>query len=76
MEFSRQEYWRIPWTEKRDRLQFMELQRVGHDFVTNFHFFSYLSMSHLVVERIRICQRHSGRKQELWLPLTGIPQDT
>ena len=23
--------WRIPWTEKPGRLQFMELQRVGHD---------------------------------------------
>ena len=68
--------WRIPRTEKQDRLQFMGLQRVGHDFATNFHFFLYLSMSHLGVERIRICQRHSGRKQELRLPLTGIPQDT
>ena len=23
--------WRIPWTEKPDRLQFMGSQRVGHD---------------------------------------------
>ena len=23
--------WRIPWTEKPDGLQFMGLQRVGHD---------------------------------------------
>ena len=23
--------WRIPWTEKRDGLQFMGSQRVGHD---------------------------------------------
>ena len=23
--------WRIPWTEELDRLQSMELQRVGHD---------------------------------------------
>ena len=23
--------WKIPWTEKRGRLQFMRLQRVGHD---------------------------------------------
>ena len=23
--------WRIPWTEEPNRLQFMELQRVGHD---------------------------------------------
>ena len=30
--------WRITWTEKLDRLQFMELQRVRHDCVTNFNF--------------------------------------
>ena len=30
--------WRIPWTEKLDRLQSMELQRVRHDCATNFHF--------------------------------------
>ena len=23
--------WKIPWMEEPDRLQFMELQRVGHD---------------------------------------------
>ena len=28
--------WRIPWTEETGRLQFMGLQRVGHDCVTNF----------------------------------------
>ena len=27
--------WRIPWTEEPGRLQSMELQRVGHDGVTN-----------------------------------------
>ena len=26
--------WRIPWTEEPGRLQFMGLQRVGHDLVT------------------------------------------
>ena len=26
--------WEIPWTEKPGGLQFMELQRVGHDWVT------------------------------------------
>ena len=30
--------WIIQWTEKRDKLQYMELQRVGHDCATNFHF--------------------------------------
>ena len=27
--------WRIPWTEEPGRLQYMGLQRVGHDWVTN-----------------------------------------
>jgi len=27
--------WRIPWTEGQDKLQYMELQRVRHDWVTN-----------------------------------------
>ena len=29
--------WRIPWTEKPGRLQFIESQRVGHDCVTDTH---------------------------------------
>ena len=27
--------WKTPWTEGPDRLQFMELQRVGHDWATS-----------------------------------------
>ena len=30
--------WKIPWTEEPGRLQFMESQRVGHDFTFTFHF--------------------------------------
>ena len=30
--------WRIPWTEEPGRLQSMGSQRVGHDCVTNTHF--------------------------------------
>ena len=30
--------WKIPWTEKPDRLQSMGLQRVGHDERLHFHF--------------------------------------
>ena len=30
--------WRIPWTEKPDRLQSVELQGVRHDCVANFNF--------------------------------------
>ena len=32
--------WRIPWTEEWDRLQSLELQRVGHHCVTDFYFFN------------------------------------
>ena len=37
--------WRIPWTEEPDRLQFMVLQRVRHDWVTS------LSLSFLFLMR-------------------------
>ena len=30
--------WRIPWTEEPGGLQSMGLQKVGHDWVTNFDF--------------------------------------
>ena len=30
--------WRIPWMEEPGGLQSMGSQRVGHDYVTNFHF--------------------------------------
>ena len=33
--------WRIPWTEEPGRLQYMVLQRVGHDRAINFHFFHF-----------------------------------
>ena len=33
--------WRIPWTEEPGRLQFMESQRVRHDWVTNVHTHTY-----------------------------------
>ena len=32
--------WRIPWPEEPGGLQSMGLQRVGHNRVTSFHFFS------------------------------------
>ena len=32
--------WEIPCTEEPDRLQFMELQRVGHDLVTKQQYYS------------------------------------
>ena len=30
--------WKIPWTEKRGRLQSLGSQRVGHDWATSLHF--------------------------------------
>ena len=44
--------WRIPWTEKPDRLQSMGLQRVGHNWVTFTQRWS-LSIT------IKTCWRHS-----------------
>ena len=35
--------WRIPWTEKPGQLQFVELQRVGHDWATNTHTHTHIS---------------------------------
>ena len=32
--------WKIPWTKEWDRLQSMDLQRVGYNCATNFHFFT------------------------------------
>ena len=40
--------WRIPWTEEPDGLQFMGLQRAGHNWLTNsftcFFFFSIVQL--------------------------------
>ena len=44
--------WKIPWTEEPGRLQFMGLQRVGHDWATSlslcFRFFSHIG--HFCIE--------------------------
>ena len=34
--------WRIPWTEESGELQSVELQRVGHNWVTNTHTNTYI----------------------------------
>ena len=36
--------WRTPWTEEPGGLQSTGSQRVGHDWVTNFHFFTFPSL--------------------------------
>ena len=33
--------WEIAWTEEPSRLQFMGLQRIGHDWTTNTHMHLY-----------------------------------
>ena len=43
--------WRIPWTEGSGELQSMELQRVGHNWVTNTH--TLLLLSHF--SRVQLC---------------------
>ena len=45
--------WEIPWTEKAGRLQSMELQTVGHDWVTNFFFFNFFLKEILKEKKIR-----------------------
>ena len=34
--------WKIPWTEEPGRLQFMGLQRVGHDWATSLSLFTFM----------------------------------
>ena len=38
--------WRIIWTEKPGRLQFIGSQRIGHDWATTFHFFFFYWISY------------------------------
>ena len=42
--------WRIPWTEEPGRLQSMELQRVGNDWVTNY-VYMYIYCLLIILER-------------------------
>ena len=43
--------WRIPWTEEPGGLQFMRLQRVGHNWVTNtFPFTGFVTRCLIAVE--------------------------
>ena len=44
--------WRIPWTEKPDRLQSMGSQRVRHNWATSLHF-TLLLLSHF--SRVLLC---------------------
>ena len=56
--------WRIPWTEQPDRLQSMELQRLGHDWATN--------TTTLLVSRISKAREISELSSELSLTVLII----
>ena len=46
--------WRIPWTEEPGGLQFVGLQRVGHDWVTNTFTFTYV-LQHALCRFVLFC---------------------
>ena len=46
--------WKIPWMEEPGRLQSMELQRVGHDWVTSFSLF-YITRSNNL-HKVKVAQ--------------------
>ena len=48
--------WKIPWMEECGRLQSMGPQRVGHDWVTSFHFTSHASKVILKILQARLQQ--------------------
>ena len=66
--------WRIPWTEESGRLQFIKLQRVRHDWVTNtFTFHKPIQISKQIDDREgtsisyrRISINKCGRNQGRW----------
>ena len=58
--------WRIPWTEKPGGLQFVGLQRVGHNWATNTH--TCTEKGIINNKRIRIFEK---RKEELDTVLTN-----
>ena len=73
--------WKIPWTEEPGRLQFMGLQRVGHDWATKLN--SSLKESNLGQGEnfdLRPCSRPwPGKPQCLFvhtLFCTEVPDDT
>ena len=57
--------WRIPWTEEPDGLQFMGLQRVGQDLVTN----TLTFMDE--IWRLLLLQRHPLQYSCLENPMDG-----
>ena len=48
--------WKIPWMEEPGRLQSMELQRVGHDWVTSFSLFYITRSNNLHKVKVKVAQ--------------------
>ena len=59
--------WRIPWTEKPDRLQSTGSQRVGHDWATSFTYLTCWKLSH--IPRTRPCSWTRITVPEKWVTL-------
>ena len=63
--------WKIPWKEEPGRLQSMESQRVGHDWVTSLSFTLFIrtkdcrqpSAGELINWYMRIIQHYSAKKK-------------
>ena len=51
--------WKIPWTEEPNRLQYMGLQRVGHDWVTSLAYYEWMNESLNNVLPLALCFYHS-----------------
>ena len=47
--------WKIPWTEKPGRLQFMGSQRVGHDWATSLHIHTHTMEYYSAIRRMKYC---------------------
>ena len=60
--------WRIPWTEESGELQFMGLQSVGHDRVTNTHHTLY-TQTHTHTHTQLSASDCSWLHHELWWPI-------
>ena len=62
--------WRIPWTEEPDRLQFMALQRAGHDWATKTTWsVQFSSVKHISTVEQPVSRNFSSCKTESLDPL-------
>ena len=63
--------WKIPWTEKPDRLQFMGSRRVGHDWVTSFALHFHALEKEMATHSSVIAWRIPGTEEPSGLPSIG-----